>query len=154
MNRAQPPTTRRETIHGGSTPASMRVMVVDRCPRFMPLTVNGTAVINNWTYSGTFFQVMSISPRSAVWWERLLTDNYSNGRIGSTTDNSQSTSGLSQNSTDWLSSAHYGHTAQTKTASEEAAIDQLLIVILSFFLISQFQLIQDRKELIWMVQEH
>ena len=44
MNRAQPPTTRRETIHGGSTPASMRVMVVDRCPRFISLTVNGTAV--------------------------------------------------------------------------------------------------------------
>ncbi len=45
INRAQPPTTRRETIHGGSTPASMRLMVVDRCLRFMSLTVNGTAVI-------------------------------------------------------------------------------------------------------------
>ncbi len=30
-------------IHGGSTPASMRVLVVDRCHQFMPLTVNGTA---------------------------------------------------------------------------------------------------------------
>ena len=44
MNRWQPLTTRRETIHGGSTPSSMRV---DRCPRFMSLTINGTAVI--WT---------------------------------------------------------------------------------------------------------
>jgi hypothetical protein len=44
MNRTQPPTTRRETIHGGSTPASMRVMVVDSYPRFMSLTVNGSAV--------------------------------------------------------------------------------------------------------------
>ena len=47
MNREQPPTTRRETFHGGSTPASMRVMVVDRCFRFMSLTVNRTAVILN-----------------------------------------------------------------------------------------------------------
>jgi hypothetical protein len=45
MNQAHPPTTRRETIHGGSTPASMRVMVVDRCPQFMSLTVNETAAM-------------------------------------------------------------------------------------------------------------
>ena len=77
MNRAQPPTTRRETtctdvgnadiaganichpwwLNTRSRPPwtvevqvlqeqkpAMRVMVVDRCPQFMPLTVNGTAV--------------------------------------------------------------------------------------------------------------
>ena len=53
MNRAQPPETRRETIHGGSTPASMRVMVTDRCARHMSLTVNGTAVKK---YSKYYFQ--------------------------------------------------------------------------------------------------
>jgi hypothetical protein len=35
MNWVQPPTTRHETIHGGTTPASMRVMFVDRCTQFM-----------------------------------------------------------------------------------------------------------------------
>ena len=44
MNRTHPPSTRRKAIHGGSTPASMRVMVVDKCVRFTPLAVNGTAV--------------------------------------------------------------------------------------------------------------
>ena len=29
MNQTHPPSTRRKAIHGGSTPASMRVMVVD-----------------------------------------------------------------------------------------------------------------------------
>ena len=43
MNRAQPATTRRETVHGGSTPASLRVMVVANCARFISLTVNQTA---------------------------------------------------------------------------------------------------------------
>ena len=36
--------TRRETIHGGSTPASMRVLVIARCSRFISLAVNGTVV--------------------------------------------------------------------------------------------------------------
>ena len=31
-------------IHGGSISAFMWVMIVDRCPQFMPLTVNGAAV--------------------------------------------------------------------------------------------------------------
>jgi len=44
MNRAQPATTRRETVHGGSTPASLRVMVVANCARFTSLAVNVTAV--------------------------------------------------------------------------------------------------------------
>ena len=44
MNRAQPATTRRETVHGGSTPASLRVMVVANCARFTSLAVNETAV--------------------------------------------------------------------------------------------------------------
>jgi molybdate transport system substrate-binding protein len=59
MNRTQPPTTRRETIHGGSTPASMRVMLVDRCPRFMSLTVNGAAVIKNEKLTNLFCRVCS-----------------------------------------------------------------------------------------------
>jgi hypothetical protein len=46
MSQAHPPMTRRETIHGGSTPASMRVMVIGGCARFMSLAVNGTAVIH------------------------------------------------------------------------------------------------------------
>jgi len=37
-------TTHRKTIPGGSTPASMRVTVLDRHPKLMPLVVNGTAV--------------------------------------------------------------------------------------------------------------
>jgi hypothetical protein len=40
MNRAQPVMTRRETVHGGSTPASMRVMVITNCARFTSLAVN------------------------------------------------------------------------------------------------------------------
>jgi hypothetical protein len=44
MNRAQPTTTRRETVHGGSTPASLRVMVVANCARFTSLAVNVTEV--------------------------------------------------------------------------------------------------------------
>ena len=44
MNRAQSAKTRRETVHGGSTPASMRVMVFANCARFTPLAVNETAV--------------------------------------------------------------------------------------------------------------
>jgi len=44
MNRAQLATTRRKTIHGGSTPASLRVMVVANCARFTSLTVNETTV--------------------------------------------------------------------------------------------------------------
>jgi len=44
MNRAQPATTRRETVHGGSTPASLRVMVVANCTRFTSLAVIVTAV--------------------------------------------------------------------------------------------------------------
>ena len=44
MNRAQPATTRRETVHGGSTPASLRVMVVANCVRFTSLAVNEAAV--------------------------------------------------------------------------------------------------------------
>ena len=44
MNRAQLTKTRRETIHGGSTPASMRVMVVANCARSPSLAVNKTAV--------------------------------------------------------------------------------------------------------------
>jgi hypothetical protein len=44
MNRAQPVTTRRETVHGGSTPASLRVMVVANCARFISLAVNETEV--------------------------------------------------------------------------------------------------------------
>jgi len=34
---AQPATTRRETVHGGSTPASLRVMVVANCADSHPL---------------------------------------------------------------------------------------------------------------------
>ena len=45
MNRTHPSSTRREAIHGGSAPASMRVMVVDQCVRFISLAVNGAAVI-------------------------------------------------------------------------------------------------------------
>jgi hypothetical protein len=44
INRVQLASTRRETIHGGSTPASLRVMFVANCTRFISLTVNGTAV--------------------------------------------------------------------------------------------------------------
>jgi hypothetical protein len=44
MNRVQPATTRRETVHGGSTPASMRVMVIANCARFTSLAVNEAAV--------------------------------------------------------------------------------------------------------------
>jgi len=44
MNRAQLATTRRETVHGGSTPASLRVMVVANCARFTSLAVKVTAV--------------------------------------------------------------------------------------------------------------
>ena len=44
MNRAQPAMTRRETIHGGSTPASMRVMVIANCARFTSLAVNEIVV--------------------------------------------------------------------------------------------------------------
>ncbi len=44
MNRAQLTTTRRETVHGGSTPASMRVMVVANCARSTSLAVNKAAV--------------------------------------------------------------------------------------------------------------
>jgi hypothetical protein len=52
MNRAQPPTTRRETTYtdGGNADIAeeqkpaMRMMVVDRCPQFMSLTANGEAV--------------------------------------------------------------------------------------------------------------
>jgi hypothetical protein len=40
MNRAQQAMTRRETVHGGSTPASMRVMVIANCDRFTSLAVN------------------------------------------------------------------------------------------------------------------
>ena len=45
MKRTHPPSTRRKAIHGGSTPASMRVMVIDKCVRFTSLAVNGTAVM-------------------------------------------------------------------------------------------------------------
>jgi len=45
MNRTHPSPTRRKAILGGSTPASMRVMVVDKCVRFTSLVVNGTAVV-------------------------------------------------------------------------------------------------------------
>ena len=44
MNRAQSAMTRRETVHGGSTPASMRVMVIANCARFTSLAFNETAV--------------------------------------------------------------------------------------------------------------
>jgi len=44
MNRAQSATTRRETVHGGSTPASMRVMVIANCARFTYLAVNEATV--------------------------------------------------------------------------------------------------------------
>jgi hypothetical protein len=44
MNQSHPAMTRRETIHGGSTPASMRVMVIAGYAQFMSLAVNGTAV--------------------------------------------------------------------------------------------------------------
>jgi hypothetical protein len=47
MNREYLSETRRETIRGGSTPASMRVTVLDRYSRFMPLTVNGIAMSLN-----------------------------------------------------------------------------------------------------------
>ena len=47
MNWTHPPSTRRKAIHGGSTPASMRVMVVDKCVRFTSLAVNGTAMIDD-----------------------------------------------------------------------------------------------------------
>jgi hypothetical protein len=40
MNRAQQAMTRRETVHGGSTPASLRVMVIANCDRFTSLAVN------------------------------------------------------------------------------------------------------------------
>jgi hypothetical protein len=40
MNRAQQAMTRRETVHGGSTPASMRLMVIANCDRFTSLAVN------------------------------------------------------------------------------------------------------------------
>ncbi len=36
--------TRRETVHGGSTPASMRVMVIANCARLTSLAVNEVAV--------------------------------------------------------------------------------------------------------------
>jgi hypothetical protein len=55
MNRAQPATTRRETVHGGSTPASLRVMVVANCARFISLAVNGTAVRRKMTFLNVFF---------------------------------------------------------------------------------------------------
>jgi len=46
--------TRRKTLPGGSTPASMRVTVLDRCPQHMSLVVNGTAMTillkNNLTF--------------------------------------------------------------------------------------------------------
>ena len=45
INRTHPPSTRRKAIHGGSAPASMRVMVVDKCVRYMSLAINGAAVI-------------------------------------------------------------------------------------------------------------
>ncbi len=45
MNRSQLAMTRRETVHGGSTPASMRVMVIANCARFTSLAVN-EAVVN------------------------------------------------------------------------------------------------------------
>ena len=44
MNRAQSATTRRETVHGGSTPASMRVTVIANFARFTYLAVNEAAV--------------------------------------------------------------------------------------------------------------
>ncbi len=44
MNRKHHPMTRRETIYGGSTPVSMRVMVIAGCARFISLAVNGTVV--------------------------------------------------------------------------------------------------------------
>jgi hypothetical protein len=61
MNRAQLATTRRETVHGGSTPTAdhhvrwkcrfcrskkpaLRVMVVANCARFISLAVNEAAV--------------------------------------------------------------------------------------------------------------
>jgi len=44
MNRAQPAMTRRESVHGGSTPASMRVMVITNCARLTSLAVNEAAV--------------------------------------------------------------------------------------------------------------
>ena len=44
MNWEHLPETRREPIHGGSTPASMRVTVSGRCSQSMSLQVNGTAM--------------------------------------------------------------------------------------------------------------
>ena len=44
MNQTYPAMTRRETIHGGSTPASMRVMVIAGYAQFISLAVNGTVV--------------------------------------------------------------------------------------------------------------
>ncbi len=40
MNREYLPETRRETIRGGSTPASMRVTVSGRYTRFIPPSTN------------------------------------------------------------------------------------------------------------------
>jgi hypothetical protein len=45
MKRIHPSSKRRKAVHGGSTPASMRVMVVDKCIRFMSLAVNVAAVL-------------------------------------------------------------------------------------------------------------
>lgn len=36
--------TLRETIHGGSTPASMRLMVIAVCGRSISLAINGAVV--------------------------------------------------------------------------------------------------------------
>jgi hypothetical protein len=46
MKRTHAPSTRRKAVHGGSTPASMPVMVVDKYVRFISLAVNGTVVKN------------------------------------------------------------------------------------------------------------
>jgi len=46
---------RRKTIPGGSSPASMRVTVLDRYPRFMSLVVNGTAMKLNILIQASLF---------------------------------------------------------------------------------------------------
>jgi len=46
---------RRKTIPGGSSPASMRVTVLDRYPRFMSLVVNGKAIKLNILIQASLF---------------------------------------------------------------------------------------------------
>jgi hypothetical protein len=53
------------TIHGGSTPASMRVMVVANCARSLSLAVNKTA-INVARLSNGHAKNFNLVPLSAV----------------------------------------------------------------------------------------